>query len=434
VRKDRESLAREAEDRLRRILVHAYDTSPYYRDAWNAIGFHPGSSHTSADLQQLPLLTKDIIKEHKSSLVSERFREDELDLSFTGGTTGTQTSFYRDHACTIRRVGRQWGVLELCGYRPGMRRGLVWGIHEDLPAQGVHGSFRQWFRRYASGQETLCCTVLNERLMMDFHRRLLRFRPAVLYGYPSALSQLGRFIEDRNLEPIRARTIITTAERLRAANRTRLMQVYEGEVFNLYCTREHGCIGFECRRHQGFHIDTGSVLLETVRDDRPVASGQAGEIVITDLLNYGMPFIRSRTGDMGVRSTQPCECGSPLPLLKELDGRSSELIYRPDGSVVPGIMLTDLFMDLPSVRYSQFVQESTNHLDVLLVVSGALSEQLRRQVIHQVRALVGEDIAVRVRRVDDIERSRRSGKIREIVSRVDPRAVPGPLSGALAQE
>lgn len=433
MRKDAESLAREAEEGLRRILAHAYETSPHYRDTWSAMGLQPSTLRTSADLQRLPLLTKDIIRERKSSLLSERFREDELDLSFTGGTTGTQTPFYRDHACTVSRVGRQWGILELYGYRPGVRRGLVWGIHDDLPAQNVSRNLKQWFRRYASSQETLCCTILNERLMMEFHRKLLRFRPAVLYGYPSALVQLGRFIEDRNLEPIRVTTIFTTAERLRAAQRARLTQAYGGEVFNLYCTREHGCIGFECHRHQGFHIDTGSVFLETIKDGRPAAPGEAGEIVITDLLNYGMPFIRSRTGDVGMRAALPCECGSPLPLLRELDGRSSELMYRPDGSVVPGLMLTDLFMDLPSIRYSQFVQESIAQIDVLLVITGTLSEQLRTKVIREVRTLMGEDIEIRVRRVDDIERSPRSGKIREIVSKVEPLAVPGPQTGPLAQ-
>jgi len=351
--------------------------------------------------------------------MSERFRSDELDLSYTGGTTGTQTSFYRDHACTISRVGRQWGMLELCGYRPGVRRAMVWGVHDDLPQQSVRGSFKQWFRRYASSQETLCCVVMNEPKMMDYHQRLLRFRPEVLYGYPSALTQLGRFIEDRRLEPIRVKAVITTAERLSGANRRQLLRMYGGEVFNLYCTREHGCIGFECERHQGLHIDTGSVFLETIKDGRRVEPGQPGEIVITDLLNYGMPFIRSRIGDVGVRSPQPCECGSPLPVLKRLDGRSSDLLYRPDGSVVPGLMLTDLFKDLPSIRFLQFVQESVKQLDVLLVVTDAFSEQERTEVVREVRELMGDDIAVRVKLVDEIERNPRSGKFQEVICTVN---------------
>jgi len=419
ISRDRESLARDAEDRLRRILNHAYETSPYYRGAWNAIGFRPSSSFTSQDLQQLPFLTKDIIREHKDSLVSERFRSDELDLSFTGGTTGTQTSFYLDHTCKISRVGRQWGMLELCGYRPGMRRALVWGLDRDLPPQSVRGNFKQWFRRYANRDETFCCDVMSERSMLEFHGRLLRFRPEVLYGYPSALTQLGRFIEDRALESIQVGTVITTAERLSGANRRRLIRMYGGEVFNLYCTREYGCVGFECGRHQGFHIDIGSMFVEITKDGERVEPGQAGEIVITDLLNYGMPFIRSRTGDIGALSPEPCACGSPMPVLMGLDGRESDVLYRPDGSVVPGLTLTDLFNDLPSTRYIQFVQESAHQLDVLLVVTKDFSEQVRTQVVWQVRQIMGEDIEVRVRLVDEIERNPRSGKIQEVICKID---------------
>jgi phenylacetate-CoA ligase len=149
--------------------------------------------------------------------------------------------------------------------------------------------------------------------------------------------------------------------------------------------------------------------------------GQPGEIIITDLLNYGMPFIRSRTGDMGMYSQQPCECGSPLPLLKELDGRSSELLYRPDGSVVPGLMLTDLFMDLPSIRFVQFVQENVKQLDVLMVVTEAFSEQVQTEVVLQVREIMGNEIEVRVKLVDDIGRNPRSGKIEEFICKVNPR-------------
>lgn len=417
---ERESLARDTEAKLRNLLIHAHETSPYYRMAWESIGFRPSVGFKSDDLQQLSFLTKDIIREQKALLVSKRFQRHELDISSTGGTTGTQTSFYMNHACMISRVGRQRGILELCGYRVGMRRALVWGVHSDLPPQNVRGNFKQRFRRYASNQETLCCTVMNDQMMMDYHARLLRFRPEVLYGYPSALAQLGRFIHDRGLEPILVNTIITTAERLSDANRRQLNRLFGAEVFNLYCTREHGCIGFECERHRGLHIDTGNIHMEIIKDGQRVEPGQPGEIVITDLLNYGMPFIRSRTGDMGMYSQQPCDCGSPLPLLKELHGRSSDLVYRPDGSVVPGLMLTDLFTDLPSIRFAQFVQENVKRLDVLLVVTEAFSEQVQTEVVRQVREIMGNKIEIRIKLVNDISRNPRSGKIEELICKVDP--------------
>jgi phenylacetate-CoA ligase len=418
-----EALQKVAEERLRRILDHAYQTSAYYRKTWDSAGFRPSPSFTSHDLQHLPFLTKDILKEHKTSLVSERYRTDQLDSSYTGGTTGTQTSFYLNRSCKVSRFGRQWGMLESCGYEPGMRRGLVWGVHDDLPPSGLRTGFRRWFRRYASSQEVLNCTVMDEHAMREYHSRLLQFRPSVIYGYPSALTELGRFIEDEGLEPIRVRRIITTAERLSSAYRRQLGRMFGGEVYDLYATREYGCIGFECRMHEGFHIDVGSVFVEILDGERPVIAGESGEIVITDLLNYGMPFIRSRSGDLGVLAAEPCDCGSPLPLLKGLDGRSSDVVYRPDGSVVPGLILTDFCADIESIRLIQFVQSTVDRIDVLVVATESFSEQARNEIVRHVRQVMSDDIAVHVERIDDLERNPRSGKLREVICTVDSREI-----------
>jgi phenylacetate-CoA ligase len=424
IRKQPPDLSRDADAALQKIVMHAYDSCPHYRGLWDDVGFRPSALRGAEGLADLPFLTKEIIRERKASMVSDRFAAEDLELSYTGGTTGTQTSFYLDHACKVARVGRQWGMHELCGYKAGMRRALVWGVHEDLPSRGTRHGFKRWFRRYASAQETLACTVMDEHLMREYHGQLLRFRPQVMYGYPSALAELGRFIEEQGLEPIRVRTIITTAERLSPASRMHLQRLFGGEVFALYGTREYGCIAFECARHEGYHIDVGSVALEIVKDDRPARAGESGEIVVTDLLNYGMPFIRSRTGDRGALSAEPCACGNPLPLLRSLDGRVSELLYRPDGSRVPGLMLTDLFMELPAIRYQQFVQESIDRLEVRLVVAGPLSETLRSQVVREVRTIMGEEIAIHIRLVEDIERNPRSGKIEEVVCKVNRRREP----------
>jgi phenylacetate-CoA ligase len=419
-----DELARSAESKLRNILRHAYETTPFYRESWDAAGFRPSDTTTAEDLTRLPFLTKDIIREQKPRLVSSRFRPDELDLSYTGGTTGTQTAFHLDHACAVARLGRQWGILELCGFRPGDRRGLVWGVHADLPPENLGGSLKRWFRQYASAQEVLRCTLMSKELLAEYHARLLRFRPSVLYGYPSALVELGTFIEERRLEPIAVKSILTTAERLSSVQRQFLERNFRGTVFNLYCTREYGCLGFECHKHQGLHIDSGSVLVEITHEDRRVEAGQTGEITVTDLLNYGMPFVRSRTGDSAALATRPCECGSPLPLLTSFDGRATDLIYRPDGSVVPGLMFCDLFMDLPSIRFAQFVQEKPRELNVYVVVTADHSGAADERAIAQVQELVGRDMLVHLKRVPEITRTERSGKFREVICTIGrPRAV-----------
>jgi phenylacetate-CoA ligase len=82
-----------------------------------------------------------------------------------------------------------------------------------------------------------------------------------------------------------------------------------------------------------------------------------------------MPFVRSRTGDIGALSAQQCPCGLPQPILMCLDGRSTDTVYRANGSSVAGLMLTDLCTDVPSFRFAQFVQDSPNTLDVMLVTT-----------------------------------------------------------------
>ena len=161
-------------------------------------------------------------------------------------------------------------------------------------------------------------------------------------------------------------------------------------MFDLYCTREHGCVAFECRKHDGLHIDTGSVFVEITRNGKRVAPGETGEITITDLANYGMPFIRSRTGDLGALTTRPCPCGLPFPLLAGLDGRAIDCIYTPSGSTVSGLMLSDLFVELPGLRLLQFVQDSLSRLDVNVVTTADLSSEVEQKMIHEVRELVGQ--------------------------------------------
>jgi phenylacetate-CoA ligase len=413
-----ENISWESSLKLKRMLLHAYDSSPYYRSIWKELAFRPDSASIPDEMQHLPFLTKEAIEQYKGAMVSDRFTVSRLETSFTGGSSGTPTSFYRDRECTTARVGRQWGILELCGYSMGARCGLVWGAHQDLPEGDEVARFKRRFRKFANGKETLSCTIMSPEKMSDFHSRLEKFRPEVLYGYPNALAYFAAFIKEERLTPIRVRTIICTAERLTREQRTVLHETFGGEVFNLYCTREHGCVAFECKRHKGLHIDVGSVYLEIVCDGRTVPEGETGEIVITDLLNRGMPFIRYKIGDRGSLSTGPCDCGCKLPLLARLDGRESDILYRTDGSVVAGLMLIDMLMDEPAVGHMQIVQENMTQIHVNLEVKNGFSSEIEKKIIRETRRFMGEEVGVNVNTVPQIPRNPNSGKFQEVICKI----------------
>jgi phenylacetate-CoA ligase len=408
--------------KLQAILRHAYATSRYYQRAWQGIGFHPDDCRSFDDLRGLPFLTKDVIERNREEITSSACSSDDLEVSYTGGTTGRQVAFYRDRRCTSLRIGRQLGILELCGYRSGDKRGLIWGVHEEVQNHAKNLGLKGRIRKFAGGTEALCCAVMGEEKMLDFHSRLQRFKPDVLYGYPRAIAQYADFIVGRGLRPISVKTIICTAERLSESIRALLASVFDGEVFNLYCTREHGCIGFECGKHHGLHIDTGSVHVEIVADGRPVKQGEVGQIVVTDYCNFGMPFIRNRIGDIGRLSLERCGCGILLPMLQSLDGRETDTLYRPDGAAVAGLMLTDLFWEKPEIKAFQLVQESLHKINLLVVAAGGYNDEVERAAVSEIRQFLGNGIAINVQKVAEIPRSPNSGKYREVICKIESQA------------
>jgi len=416
-------IRRQSLDALRRLLTHAFSTVPFYRDAWTAIGFAPSAHVALDDLQRLPMLTKNDLRDRKEDLISLAVPERDRHIDLTGGTTGTQTSFYRDNACRVARFGRQWGILEQCGYQPGQKRALIWGSHADLGPAHSGLSLRRALRRFASADETLCCTVMTDADMRAYHQRLCAFQPAVVYGYPNAIEQFARFIARERLKPITAGRIFCTAERLLERQRELFQRAFGGDVFNLYCSREHGCVAFECSRHRGFHVDAGSVVLEILRDGRPARPGEEGDIVITDLLNYATPFIRYATGDRATASNSRCDCGSPLPTFAALDGRTADIIHLPNGGVVAGLMLDDLFTQLPEITHAQFVQEHLTSLDVNVVVKPGTDPSIEIAMLAEIRELIGPELTIRIHFVPAIPRNAVSGKFQVVISRVQPVAL-----------
>jgi len=412
------SLTQSVGMKLNRIVRHAGEGSPYYRTAWKGLQLPPVGKFATEDLELLPLINKETLRARSRELVSDGLSSSELIESYTGGTTGIQTKIYMDPKCRINRIGRQWGVLQRCGYRPGMRRALIWGVESDLLPKNIGASLKLAFRHYAASDEVLCCTVMNDDLMREYYARLRRFRPEVIYGYPTAVARFAAFILREGLASIAVSSIIVTAERLIDDDRALIREVFGGDVFNIYCTREHGCMAFECGAHRGLHVDAESIHVEIVRDGKVLPRGQSGEIVVTDLCNYGMPLIRYRTGDLGALSPEPCPCGLGLPLLSSLDGRSTDSLVRPDGSVVVGLMLSDLFMGEPSIRAAQFVQERLESVDVLLETTNGFSQDVASRCRAEVQTLMGPDVIVSIRPVAAINRNPTSGKIQEVICRI----------------
>ena len=163
-----------------------------------------------------------------------------------------------------------------------------------------------------------------------------------------------------------------------------------------------------------------NLLVEVVDDSgRPTPAGEEGNVVITDLTNYGMPFIRYQNGDRAIAGFEKCACGRGLLLLKKVVGRRLDLLETPDGRIVPGEFFPHLVKDFPTIRRFQVVQDDRHSIELRLVVNSEWNDSDRQSLERQVRNVVGPVVHLAIAIVDDIPLTR-AGKLQVVVHRGRP--------------
>ena len=251
-----------------------------------------------------------------------------------------------------------------------------------------------------------------------FLDRLAAFRPRCLFGYPSSIALLCRLAAERGLAmpPLPLAAAFTTAEVLYEDQRKLIEQTFNVPLADGYGSREGGFISHQCPRGR-MHITSENVIVEFLRDGRAAAPGQDGEIVVTHLDNYAMPFIRYRTGDIGQASDEACPCGRTLGVMKVVSGRTTDFIIAPDGRWVHGLALIYAVRDLPGVRQYQIRQESLQQIVVRLVAGEAFPPDGEAKIVSGIVKRLGPGLSVLIERVDSIA-PEASGKFRFVISAV----------------
>lgn len=261
---------------------------------------------------------------------------------------------------------------------------------------------------------------MSDAKIENFLREIRGVRPRMLFGYPSALARIARYAEvtGQPMNDLGIRVAFVTSERLYDEQRRQIARTFGCRVANGYGGRDAGFIAHECP-DGGMHITAEDIVIEIVDNAGNVlAPGQTGEIVVTHLATRDFPFIRYRTGDVAVLDESSCKCGRGLPLLREIQGRTTDFVVARDGTVMHGLALIYVLRDMPGLRAFKIVQESLDLTRVLVVPEGELPPGAERHIQEAFRARLGDTVAVRVERVAEIPHEA-SGKYRYVMSRVD---------------
>lgn len=398
---------------LKRLLQHATGTCPYYRETFQEAGLSVRSLNSLSDLQDWPLIQRETILDHRREMRSSiPYR---LISKSTGGSSGTPLHFDLDTGSNDRRTAQMYRGYGWAGGAPGTKQLHVWGAPLSTVAPWKRAKMRlhQWLDR----KQILNCFEFSPENLEHHLATWNRYRPEVVIAYTNPLYEFARDLEERGLKPFAPRSVIVGAEKLHVHQRETIERVFQTRVFETYGSREFMLIGAECEQHSGLHLSLENLFVEILDEDgNPTPHGQEGNVVITDLFNYGMPFIRYVNGDRAIAGWEQCPCGRGLPLMKKVTGRQLDILRTPDGRRVPGEFFPHLVKDYPAILRFQVVQEQLERIDIRLVTSDWNSD-LERQFLAEVREGVGEVVGVVVQQVNDIPLTA-MGKLKVVVNRL----------------
>ncbi len=398
----RETIMTFQAERLKKLLRHAYRTTPYYRDLLKT---------ETPDIAQIPPLEKQHIRAHLDRLCSETFTANQRIKNATGGSTGTPLTFYQDRYYWNQRNLSVYYFDQWAGWNFGEPQLVIWGAPTDLKNDG---HWKHQLSKFWRNQYWLNGFHLTDEAMQTTFDNMHQYRPQTILSYPSSLYQFAKFLSDNHLKPKwKLKGIIASAEMLHSHYRELAETVFETKVFNRYGGREVGLIAMECTAGR-MHLNCRDLYVET---DSHTPYNAPGDVLITQLNNYVMPFIRYRIGDIGVLSDERCPCGNESPVLADLLGRSTATFQTKTGTLIHGGYFTKQFYHITGVNQFQLIQETLHRCLLKLVINEAWTQETRRYLVESIQNVLGPDVAVSITFVDEIPLSD-SGKREFTISKV----------------
>ncbi len=397
----RETILKFQSERLKQLIQHANQTTPYYRELFNKLGLNQDFlfqkiNPSTIDISRIPPLEKQAIREQLENLCSEAIPPQKRIMNATGGSTGTPLTFYQDREYWNQRNLSVYYFDRWAGWDFGEPQLIIWGSLADV---NENGNWKQNLNRYWRNQHWLNGFNLTDSAMHTIFNKMQQRQPKTILTYPSSLYQFAKFLSENNLaQKWDLKGIISSAEMLHPHYRSLAETVFNTKIYNRYGGREVGLIAMECEKGH-MHINCRDIYLEV---DSPDPYTKPGDLLVTQLNNYTMPFIRYRIGDIGRLSEETCPCGNHLPILAELLGRSTATFRTNTGTLIHGGYFTQQFYNIVGVSQFQLIQETFEKCVLKLVVNEQWTKETGTYIIQKIQDVFGAEVTVIMEFVDEI--------------------------------
>lgn len=391
--------------KLKNILTYAQENVPFY----NALNLKKGAS-----LEDFPILTKDLLRNNSTALVSKKYKINTLEKHHSSGSSGVQsftymTSDYRSKILAIQTHWWEWG---------GFKQGDV------LLQTGIspNRTFLKKVKDFLFRVTYLEAFTLNEKKINAGFARVASKNPKHLVGYPSALHVMAKHLIYKN-KSLHFKSLLLHGDKVFNHYLDAYKKAFKNPtIINTYGCAEGLMMACQCDLPY-YYIMSPEIFIEVVNDEGlPVAEGDVGHLLITSLSNKAMPLIRYKLGDLGAllpKNEYPKQKKFNYPLLKTLVGRETDVLTTPNGNWLTVHSFTGVLEYFPELKQYKVIKTKPNKLVIEYITESQnnLNDTLLNEIKNKLFKLIGNDMDITFNQVAGIAPSP-SGKPQIIENRV----------------
>jgi phenylacetate-CoA ligase len=429
---DLEELKRFQDKAFRKIVNYAYKV-PLYNEIYKASGIHPNDIKGINDIEKLPFITKNDLRENfPDKIIPKDFDKNYGQCVSTSGSTGKPVFIYLDRYASI--LSLLAFARELKAYGGNWKKSKTVLVIDTGPGSIEHSIFANsavpFLEKFMKLDNIKYIHIGEkpEKIIQEINE----FNPEYIGTDPNMFRQLAylkKIGQGENIQPV---TIFSGGSMLDDYTRHYVENAFNTKLFDTYGTSEGGPLAFQCV-NGNYHVNSDFVYLEFLDDKkRGVSYNTPGHVIITKLYGGGTPIIRYTGIDDIVTPIEPsCNCGATTQMIKQIEGRYTDLIILPNGKTLSPLTLTGIpskiMEDFNSYKIKQFqiIQHKIDQIEILIVIDekqrniGVKVKDLLKEIEKRASKKIGNDINITVTEADHIQKDVRSDYVKVVISKVN---------------
>lgn len=397
--------------KLKALLKQAYENVPYYHRCFKENKFYPTDFKTLEDLSKIPVLHRSSIRSEADRLLARNADERKLVKWKTNGTTDVPLSFFRSRTDIGRGTAAELRSFGWGGYKIGDKAVLIHRVSpHDL------GNVEDRLKLRLNRTRLFNVAYLSENYMESFCSAMQKFKPQYIISRATPVTNiLAVFLLENRRFRISPQAVFTGGQTLLPHYRANIENAFKCRVYDWYGSAEMSHVASQCGFHDSLHVSEENVLVEIQKDGEKAACGEEGTVLLTNLDNFAMPFIRYDVGDRGRILDDECSCGRELSLFRPI-GRTREYFVHSDGTFTIFRDVNTVFENVPLEDF-QIVQSSLDEIVIRIVRRSDYTESHSQFILNNISPGISAVARIRIELVDSLPYTS-SGKIQHIISKI----------------